>query len=91
MVDELLFQKTFEVFHGWFRVSFGWALCFFYVWIVFSRCLLHRAGGLIFPVGVLVVSFSRFGLGWVPCGSLPVEHQEPAKGSAAPSHSGAMG
>ena len=56
---------------------------------VFSGCLLHRAGGLIFPVGVLVVGFSRCGLGRL-CGSLPVEHQEPAKGSAAPSHSGAM-
>ena len=36
---------------------------------VFSGCLLHHAGGLIFPVGVLVVSF--LGLGWVgsrPCG-----------------------
>lgn len=50
---------------------------------VFSGCLLHHAGGLIFPVGVFGLVGSR------PCGVYRWFHQEPAKGSAAPSHSGA--
>lgn len=59
MVDEFLFQKPFQVFHGWFRDFY---LCICFLGVSSPPC-------------------------WWPL--FPLVFQEPAKGSAAPSHSGA--